>query len=211
MVTALFCILRQIEYADFIRPLTLHSSPILANVSSSSTAMVGMVISASVVRNSSLLIMLWRISPFSTAKALSSSSCWMRVRPMRSARGAKISIVSRAMRCCLSGFLMKDSVRILWVRSASLTSNTRTSSLIAIRSLRKFSACALLGDDWIAMRLSFVTPSTSVGTSPPNCWSSADSVTSQSSTVSCSNAVMMVSSSSRMSIRILATATGWVK
>ena len=43
---------------------------------------------------------------------------------------------------------MKFSVRILCRRSASLTSRTRTSSAMASRSLRKFSACwARLGDE----------------------------------------------------------------
>ena len=130
---------------------------------------------------------------------------------MRSASGAKISIVSLAIRRFLSSFLKKDMVRILCVRSASLTSNTRTSSLIASNSFRKFSAWALLGDDFIARRLNLVTPSTNCATSLPNISSSCSKVTPQSSTVSCNNAVTTVSRSKRISMRICATAMGWVK
>ena len=58
-----------------------------------------------------------------------------------------MSSVSSAMRLRLSGG-MKWSVRMLCRRSASLTSSTRTSSAIASRSLRRFSACAAsLGDE----------------------------------------------------------------
>src|SRR5881392_3907812 len=54
-------------------------------------------------------------------------------------------------------------VRMLCRRSASFTSSTRMSRLIARMSLRKFSACLVLSD-CSSSRVSFVTPSTSVAT-----------------------------------------------
>src|SRR6266571_3002966 len=51
-----------------------------------------------------------------------------------------MSRVSCAMRCCASGF-MWARVRMLCVRSASLTRMTRMSLAIATSILRKFSAC----------------------------------------------------------------------
>ena len=63
-------------------------------------------------------------------------------------RAARRCRASPARCARASPAVMKCSVRMLCSRSASLTSSTRTSSAIASRSLRKFSACsALLGDE----------------------------------------------------------------
>ena len=157
------------------------------------------------------LIIPCRISASSTSNAVSSNSFCRLVTPILSASGAKISIVSRAMRRLFSFLRMKESVRMLCVRSASLTRSTLTSSLIASSNFRKFSACAVLGEDWMAIRDNFVTPSTNCATSVPNCSASVGNSTPQSSTVSCNRAVMTVSTSRRISMSRFATATGCVK
>ena len=77
------------------------------------------------------------------------------------------------------------SVRILCTRSASLTSSTRTSWLIASMNLRKFSACFVSSDCSSSLE-SFVTPLTRSAISRPNCFSMSACVTSVSSIVSCS-------------------------
>ncbi len=61
----------------------------------------------------------------------------------------------------------KCSVRMLCSRSASLTSSTRMSWLIASTSLRKFSAC-LSRPDFSSSLVSLVTPSTSPAIGLPN-------------------------------------------
>ena len=71
------------------------------------------------------------------------------------------------MRLRRSGSRTKCSVRMLCSRSASFTSSTRMSRLIASTSLRKFSAC-LVRSDCSSSRVSLVTPSTSPAISPPN-------------------------------------------
>ena len=77
-----------------------------------------------------------------------------------------MSSVSSAMRRRASGG-MWSSVRMLCSRSASLTSSTRTSSAIASRSLRRFSAC-LASLVTRSSFLSLVRPSTSAPISGPN-------------------------------------------
>ena len=59
---------------------------------------------------------------------------------------------------------------MLCSRSASLTSSTRTSSAMASRSLRRFSAC-LASRETRSSFLSLVRPSTSAPMSGPNSWS----------------------------------------
>ena len=71
-----------------------------------------------------------------------------------------MSSVSSAMRRRFSGG-MWPSVRMLCSRSASLTSSTRTSSAMASRSLRRFSAC-LASRVTRSSFFSLVRPSTSV-------------------------------------------------
>ena len=71
------------------------------------------------------------------------------------------------MRWRRSGSCTKCSVRMLCSRSASFTSSTRMSRLIASTSLRKFSAC-LVRSDCSSSRVSLVTPSTRPAISPPN-------------------------------------------
>ena len=58
---------------------------------------------------------------------------------------------------------VRRCVRMLCSRSASFTRITRTSLAIASRSLRKFSAWAVSLEDQFQLRVSLVTPSTSVG------------------------------------------------
>ena len=86
-------------------------------------------------------------------------------------------------------------------RSASLTSSTRMSLEMASRSLRKFSACSA----FLVTRSSFlilVRPSTSEPISAPNSASISLRVAAVSSIVSCSSAVAIVASSSRISARM---------
>ena len=103
------------------------------------------------------------------------------------------------------------SVRMLCSRSASLISTTRMSLAMARNILRRVSAWAssrLAKFSW----LSLVTPSTSRATSSPNCSRTTSSVQpSTSSTQSCSRPAAMVVASSIRSVRITATATGWLK
>ncbi len=62
--------------------------------------------------------------------------------PRRWARGAKMFKVSVAIRTCLSG-RRNPRVRMLWSRSASLMTRTRTSSEVAMIILRMVSALAV--------------------------------------------------------------------
>ncbi len=81
---------------------------------------------------------------------------------------------------------------------------------MAIRSLRKFSACSA----FLVTRSSFlslVRPSTSAPISSPNSWSISERVTSVSSITSCSSAATIVASSSFSSVRIAATSRGCEK
>ena len=106
-----------------------------------------------------------RASGLRTRKARSSSSSRIHCMPMRPASGAKMSIVSRAFCACFSARI-DLIVRMLWSRSASFTRITRRSFDIAMKSLRKFSACFDSSEE--SWRLvSFVTPSTSSAISGP--------------------------------------------
>lgn len=106
-----------------------------------------------------------RASGFRTRKARSSSSSRIHCIPMRPASGAKISIVSRAFWACFSGRI-DLMVRMLCRRSASFTRITRRSFDIAMKSLRKFSACLDWAEDSSRL-VSFVTPFTSSAISSP--------------------------------------------
>ena len=122
--------------------------------------------------------------------------------------GAYTSIVSSALSRRFCGG-QPSPVRMLCSRSHSLMSITRTSWLIARSILRRFSACcSSTEENW--MRVSFVTPSTSSGTSAPNFAFSASSATPVSSTTSCKSAAMMLSVSRPSSATRHATATGWL-
>ena len=150
----------------FLPPLNGHFQPACFSVSVSSPQILLTVSPDLEATSSSREIMMLRIEASTTAKALSSSSCWKCDTPTRSARGAKIDSVSCAILRRLAWSAMKSIVRMLCVRSASLTSRTRISSLIASSSLRKFSACLFV--DCISRRVSFVTPSTRRAISAPN-------------------------------------------
>ncbi len=80
-----------------------------------------------------------------------------------------MSSVSWAMRVRPSAG-MCSSVRMLCSRSASLTSSTRTSSAMASRSLRRFSAC-LASRETRSSFFSLVRPSTRWPMSGPKIWS----------------------------------------
>ena len=101
-------------------------------------------------------------------------------------------------------------VRMLWSRSDSLTRMTRRSFDIAMKSLRKFSAC-LVSEDDSSILVSLVTPSTRSAISRPKRASTSAALALVSSTTSCSRAVTMVASSSLWAARRWATSTGWVK
>ncbi|MNZ88209.1 hypothetical protein D3C78_1070940 [compost metagenome] len=75
------------------------------------------------------------------------------------------------------------TARIAQVRSASLISATRTSSIIATSILRRFSTCAWVPStsDWRGLRLALIaamrsTPSISLATGAPKCFSTASSL-----------------------------------
>ena len=99
---------------------------------------------------------------------------------------------------------------MLCSRSASLTSSTRTSSAMASRSLRRFSAC-LASRDTRSSFFSLVRPSTRWPMSGPKIWSISARVVGVSSIVSCSSAAAIVASSSLRSVRMAATSSGWEK
>ena len=84
--------------------------------------------------------------------------------PSRFASGAYTSSVSRAFFCALEVFTYRQ-VRALCTRSASLTTSTRTSRLIATTILRMVSACA---ESPYSILESLVTPSTRPVTVSPN-------------------------------------------
>ena len=100
---------------------------------------------------------------------------------------------------------------MLCSRSASLTSSTRTSSAIASRSLRRFSAClASLGDEVELLQLGqALDQRADVGAEQSGRSRRASSAVS--SMVSCSSAAAMVASSSLRSVRIAATSSGCEK
>ena len=122
--------------------------------------------------------------------------------------GAYTSIVSSALsrRFC-SG--QESPVRILCSLSHSFISITRTSWLMAISILRRFSACCSSTEENL-MRPSFVTPSTKRATSAPNCAFTSSRVVSVSSTLSCSRAATTLSVSRPKSTTRQATARGWL-
>ena len=139
--TSFVCILRQIEYGVFSRPLISAPIPLSAKTSFSSIITFSTRSSPRSRKNSNRRVIDLRAFGFNSAKAKSSSSAFSSCIPIRSANGAKISMVSVAMRWRFSGFAMKFRVRMLCKRSANLTSNTRMSWDIASTSFRKFSAC----------------------------------------------------------------------
>src|SRR6266850_2325304 len=108
-----------------------------------------------------------------------------------------MSSVSWAMRCWASG-RMCSRVRMLCVRSASLTRMTRMSLAIATSILRKFSACfsstLTAWEDWKVPSL--VTPSTRSSTSWPNSSRISSGLARVSSMVSCKRPETMLASSS---------------
>ncbi len=122
--------------------------------------------------------------------------------------GAKISIVSRAMRARLSGAIA-SIVRMLCSRSHSLIRITRTSRDIASSILRNDSA-------WPSSRVencslsSLVRPSTRSAAGEPKRSISSDLVTPQSSIVSCISAAISAWASSFQSATRPVTASGCV-
>ena len=96
-------------------------------------------------------------SGFNTLKAKSSSSSRIHCIPIRPARGANMSMVSRALLICFSGRICLI-VRILCSLSPSLTSKTLKSCDIASNNFRKFSACFACTED-NSKFVNFVTPS----------------------------------------------------
>ncbi len=102
-------------------------------------------------------------------------------------------------------------VRMLCSRSASLTSSTRTSTAMASRSLRKFSPCAgALRDQIEALDLGQPVdePADLRGEDPVDLVQGRGGIFLD---VSCSTAATMVASSSRRSVRMAATSSGWAK
>ena len=106
----------------------------------------------------------WCRTPRGPARRTPVSAARSSPRPCRCVRRAARRSPSSRGRCGWrrSGSRTKRSVRMLCSRSASFTSSTRMSRLIARTSLRKFSAC-LVRSDCSSSRVSLVTPSTSVG------------------------------------------------
>src|SRR5437667_106662 len=100
-----------------------------------------------------------------------------------------------------------STVRMLWSRSASFISTTRTSSAMATSILRTFSACACSGL-WKEIFSRLVTPATSLPTVGPKLCSRSEMVRWVSSTVSWRIAAASVSRSSWRSARMAATLSG---
>ena len=92
-------------------------------------------------------------------KLRSSSSDLTSCIPSLSAKGEKISKVSKAICFFLSTFLINWIVLILCKRSANLTNKTLISFDVASNNFLKFSACLNLSDLPSSLD-SFVTPST---------------------------------------------------
>ena len=124
-----------------------------------SSIILGTKSSVSFLKVINLLIIELRASELRTRKLRSSNSSLINCIPILPANGAKISIVSLDFLICLSigNALM---VLILCNLSASLTSKTLTSLLIAMNSFLKFSAC-FVSNELSSKLVSFVTPSTS--------------------------------------------------
>ena len=81
---------------------------------------------------------------------------------------------------------------------------------IAISIFRKFSAWAS-SRLWNSIFASLVSPPTRSPISSPNCVRMSASVAKVSSTVSCRRPAATVTGSRRISARISATASGWVR
>ena len=111
---------------------------------------------------------------------------------------------------------MNRNVRMLWSRSASLTTTMRQSSAMAMNMDRMFSTCSFSASAAGSSRAIFgsfdtlVSPSTMRRTSTPNMASTSPKVRSVSSTVSWSRPETTVSRSMCVRARIFATSTGWV-
>ncbi len=99
---------------------------------------------------------------------------------------------------------------MLWRRSASLTSTTRRSEIIASSILRNVSACSSTRETYENLPI-FVRPSTSSATSAPNCWAIDSLVVSVSSRTSWSRPTTIETSSALRSARIEATFKGWTR
>ena len=125
--------------------------------------------------------------------------------------------MSRVSFAILSRLLLGRAlkVRMLWRRSASLINTTRTSSAIATSIFLSVSAWSLSsgsrsesGISFTSIRVSLVTPSTSLDTSPPKRSVSCLRVTPQSSTTSCKRAADNVVTSRFKSARKIAVPKG---
>ena len=95
-------------------------------------------------------------------------------------------------------------------RSASFTRITRTSSTMASRSLRKFSAWRSSEEEkgiWLIL----VTPSTMCSTSAPKYSLMRSGSVRVSSSTSCSRPTATQAGSMRMSARMAATSSGWTR
>ena len=150
-----------------------------------------------------------RAGLFKTEKERSSNSSLILFMPIRSAKGAYISIVSFAFLTILSLSFTKLIVLILCSLSANLTSNTRISFEVAKINFLKFSAFELFETLSSSAEI-FVTPSTKFATSSPNSFFTVSNVTLVSSIVSCNKPVVIVALSSFNSVKIFATATGCI-
>ena len=203
------CIFRQIENGFFARPNTSPVTPCFSITVSISSVIFGITSPDSFCSVKNRRMIELRASGLSTRKARSSNSSRIQCIPIRPASGAKMSMVSRAFLACFSCGICRI-VRILCRRSASFTKITRMSLDMAIKSLRKFSACLLSRFDSSRL-VSLVTPSTNSATSLPKRSTISEYVPLVSSIVSCRSAVAIVASSNRCSVRIAATATGCVK
>ena len=125
------------------------------------------LLSLSFLFKDSLSTIKFRASGFSSLKDKSSNSSLIRFIPIRSAKGAYISIVSFAFLTLFSELGTEFSVLILCNLSAILTSNTLISLEVASINFLKFSALEF----FLALSSSaeiLVTPSTKSATSLPN-------------------------------------------
>jgi hypothetical protein len=101
-------------------------------------------------------------------------------------------------------------VRMLWRRSASLISRIRMSLDIAISILRKFSACRSRAEV-NSIRAILVSPSTRNATCSPKRRRISSAVVRVSSMASCRRPAATVNASRRISTRIPATSSGWIR
>ena len=207
--TLFFCTFLQIEKGVFSLPTISDTRPFSfkTSVNSLDTLLILVVLLSFI--SSSLFLINSLASKFNTWNERSSNSSLILFIPILSAKGAYISIVSFALRTCLSLFVTNLIVLMLCNLSASFTKRTLISFDVAKISFLKFSAFEF-DIAWFSNSEILVTPSTKSATSKPNSSLIVWYVAWVSSIVSWRSPVAIVALSNFNSVKMFATATGWM-